>query len=135
MAAVISEGEISLEFLDALFARAFFKTSIDSDGDLYVSEGLDFPIWLSVSPNQKVIRYSTYVTRDAESSTAFTHIEANTLNREILLARFYAHEERPDVVSADYYMTFKDGAIDSQIIAVARRFSGAFVAGVRGLDR
>jgi hypothetical protein len=43
-ATVIPEDAVSIAALDELFKRAFFKTKIDEDGDLYVTGGLEVPI-------------------------------------------------------------------------------------------
>jgi hypothetical protein len=35
---------------------------IDEDGDLYITDGLDFPIWVSVDTDQRLIRFFTFAT-------------------------------------------------------------------------
>ena len=45
---VIDEDDVSTEALLQLFRRAFLKAKIDDDGDVYITDGLDFPIWVAV---------------------------------------------------------------------------------------
>src|SRR4051812_22357649 len=61
MATVLDEDELSIGSLRDLFVSAFFKAEIDSDGEIYITEGLDFPIWLSIDEEQRLIRMFTFV--------------------------------------------------------------------------
>jgi len=44
MTSMIPEDAVSIDALNDLFQRAFYKTKIDGDGDLYVTGGLEVPI-------------------------------------------------------------------------------------------
>jgi hypothetical protein len=70
---VINEDDVSTEALLQLFRRAFLKAKIDDDGDLYVTDGLDFPIWVAVDTEQQLIRFFTFMQR--EEARAFTAAE------------------------------------------------------------
>ena len=65
---VIDEDDVSTEALLQLFRRAFLKAKIDDDGDVYITDGLDFPIWVAVDVEQRLIRFFTFMQRE-EGST------------------------------------------------------------------
>ena len=44
MATFIPEEDVSVDYLSDLFKRTFHTTEIDADGDIYVTDGLEFPI-------------------------------------------------------------------------------------------
>ena len=60
---VINEDDVSTEALLQLFRRAFLKAKIDDDGDIYIAHGLDFPIWITVDTDQRLIRFFTFMHR------------------------------------------------------------------------
>ena len=64
---VINEDDVSTEALLQLFRRAFLKAKIDDDGDVYITDGLDFPIWVAVDVEQRLIRFFTFMQREEGS--------------------------------------------------------------------
>ena len=52
MATIIPEEEVSIETLHTLLDRVFFRAKLDEDGDLYVADGLEFPIGGPNSPSE-----------------------------------------------------------------------------------
>ena len=46
MATIIPEQDVSIGTLHALLDRAFFRSEVDEDGELYVTGGIDFAIWI-----------------------------------------------------------------------------------------
>jgi hypothetical protein len=70
MPAVTPEDHVSLDWLKDLFSRAYFKASIDGDGDLYLTDGLDFPIWVTLDEEHKLIWFFTYMRRDLKDYAA-----------------------------------------------------------------
>ena len=132
IAAVLNEGEVSIESLRDLFQRAFFRAEIDSDGDIYITEGLELSIWLSIDDEQRLIRFFTFVSWD-EDVQAISENGLNHLNATIILVTFYVRNGQPGRLYSNYFMSSADGVIDSHIINMARRFSGASMFGAREL--
>src|SRR5829696_1821705 len=64
MAKVINEDDVSTEALLQLFRCAFLKAKIDDDGDVCITDGLDFPIWVAVDFEERLIRFFTFMQRD-----------------------------------------------------------------------
>jgi len=63
-ATIIQEDAVSIATLDELFKWAFYKTKIDDEGDLYVTGGLEVPIWIRVDAERKLITFFTFMHRD-----------------------------------------------------------------------
>ena len=132
MAEVMNEDDVSTEALLQLFRRAFLKAKIDDDGDVYITDGLDFPIWVAVDVEQRLIRFFTFMER--EEDRPFTEAAANYANATVVLPTFHVRCDRKDRLSSHYVMTFADGVIDTHVITAARRFAGASAYGARQLD-
>ena len=130
MTSVIPEDAVSIAVLDDLFRRAFHKTKIDQDGDLYVTDGLEVPIWIRVDPERKLITFLTYVGRDGDAHPPFTTAVANHLSATVILPSFYVVASEPDRLYATYHAS-KDGILDSHVVKMARFFAGASVYGAR----
>ena len=130
-ATIIQEDAVSIATLDELFKRAFYKTKIDDEGDLYVTGGLEVPIWIRVDAERKLITFFTYVCRDLNEHPPFTEALANHLNTTVTLPSFYVVASEPDRLSAVYHASYEDGIIESHVVGMARFFAGACVYGAR----
>ena len=134
MGNIIPEDDVSVESLNDLFKRTFHTTEIDADGDLYITDGLEIPIWISVDDQQKLIRLFTFPWRDLETNPPFTERSANLLNRTVAVPTFFVDQSRPDRLCAHHFLSFRDGLIDSQFVGLVRRFASASVYGARRLE-
>ena len=130
-ATTIPEEDVSVAALNALFQRAFFKTKIDEDGDLYVTGGLEVPIWVRVDAERKLITFFTYVCRDVDAHPPFTEALANHLNTTVTLPSFYVVASEPDRLYATYHASYEDGIIESHVVGMARFFAEACAYGAR----
>ena len=93
---------------------------------------LDFPIWVAVDVEQRLIRFFTFMQRD--EGRPFTEAAANHANATVVLPTFHVRCDHKDRLSSHYVMTFADGVIDTHVITAARRFAGASVYGAQQLD-
>src|SRR4051812_47083476 len=131
MTTVIPEDAVSIAALHELFQRAFFKTKIDEDGDLYVTGGLEVPIWIRVDQERKLIAFLTYVCRDVDAYPPFTAGLANHLNATVTLPSFYVVASEPERLYATCHASYEDGILESHVVRMARYFAGACVYGAR----
>jgi hypothetical protein len=113
MATIIPEEDVSIETLHARCRRAFFRAKLDEDGELYVTGGVEFPIWVEVDDNRKFIRLFTFVSRDLSKDQAYTAEDANGLSGSVVLAAFFVDSERPERLNAHHFLPFEDGLIDA----------------------
>ncbi len=134
MGDIIPEDDVTVKSLNELFRRTFHTTEIDADGDIYVTEGLDMPIWISVDDQQKLIRLFTFTWRDLETNPPFSERSTNFLNRTVALPTFYVDPSQPDRLYSHHFLSFRDGLIDSQFVGLVRRFASASVYGARRLE-
>src|SRR3712207_2765299 len=123
MARIIPEEEVSIETLHALLDRAFFRARVDEDGELYVTRGLELPIWVGVDHDRKLIRLFTFVCRDLDRAPAFTEEDANRLTASVVLAAFFVNPSRPERLCAHHLVPYEDGLIDAGLVGWVRRFS------------
>ena len=42
---ITADEDVTVEWLQTLFKEPYFTSRIDNDGDLYITDGLEFPIW------------------------------------------------------------------------------------------
>ncbi len=130
---VTPEEEVSIAWLLKLFERAFFTAAADGDGDIYITEGLEFPIWIRVLEEERLIRFFTFLQHDPEEHNPITERSANHLNATILLTTFYVNQHEPGRLYADYVLPYTHGVVNAQIVAAARRFAGASLYGAQKL--
>ena len=133
-AEVIAENEVTTSNLAQIFKRAFFKTSLDDDGDLVVHS--DGPrVIVTVNQDNKLIEFmSIYGVKESaplDMKYAFT----NRMNDDIILGRFSIPEQRPDMLIADYYLPFEEGIPAFQIVSVLRLFARVVSSAIRQCDK
>ena len=123
-ATIIPEEAVSIAALNELFRRAFFKTKIDDEGDIYITAGLEFPIWVRVDAERKLITFFTFMHRDLNEHPPFTEALANHLNATVTLPSFYVVASEPDRLYATYHASYEDGIIESHVVGMVRFFAG-----------
>jgi hypothetical protein len=131
--AITNEDEVSIEWLQRLFQRAFFTTEIDSDGDLYITEGLEFPIWATLLEEQKLIRFFTFLRHSSKEHGPITKTGVNYLNATVLLASFHVRKNETDKLHSAYVLSYAHCVVDAHVVGAARRFAGASLYGAHQL--
>ena len=61
---VIAEEEVTIPRLSSVLDAAFIDHEIDDDGDIYVTDGVDFPLWIGVLSDRKLAVLFTYCSLD-----------------------------------------------------------------------
>lgn len=128
---VLAETEVTTPNLAQMFKRAFFSTSIDSDGDLIVqSDGLR--IIVRIDGEKKLVVF-TVMLRVNESATEISKLTlVSQMNNKVVLARFAI--PRPDLMIADCTLPFEEGIPTFQIVATLRLFARVVVNAIRICD-
>ena len=129
----LTEDEVTTDALLALLRRASLTAHVDDDGDIYITDGLDFPIWVSVDTEQRLIRFFTFMRR-SEHQPPVTATDANHVNATVVLPTFYVRADHKDRLCSHFVLPYVDGVIESHVIAAARRFAGASAYGAQKLD-
>lgn len=126
---IIAEEEVNISRLASILDSAVIEQSIDSDGDLYASDGLDFPAWVSINQNEKLIVFTTYFSHDYGLQGVINR--ANNANRKAPLVQFYWVSNR---LWGNYWLTYDGGVDVKHFVKMLRRFSRAFRAGIAAFE-
>lgn len=121
----IPEQDVTIPRLSDLLTSAVIEHETDEEGDLYANEGLEFPCWVRLDTERKLIVFLTYA--EQQKTEAELREDVNLMNRQILSVQFHADEGR---VWGQYVMTYDGGLNGRQFIKMLRRLVGAFRAGV-----
>ncbi|MDE2845951.1 MAG: YbjN domain-containing protein [Gemmatimonadota bacterium] len=119
---LISENQVTTETLVALFERAFYKVQVDSDGDVVITVDGNI-VYVSVIENLNLLRYVTVFQVRESVSTESKLALVNHLNDDYILCRFSIYEQQPDLLIADYYLSFEKGITAFQIVTSLRLFA------------
>lgn len=122
---LIAEDDVCIDRLASLLTTAVIDCEQDADGDLYAHEGLEFPAWISLREDKKLITFLTQISPDLAQRKTIVG-EVNSLNRSMMIVQFCWHEDR---LWGQYWMTYDGGLDGRHFIKMLRRFSAAFVAG------
>ena len=128
--ATIAEDEVTITRLSGLLEAAFIDHTIDEDGDIYVTDGVDFPLWVQIDTDRKLLELCTCYSVDDQQAANWVN-RVNDMNREIMVSQFCY---RCDAVWGSYWMTYVGGLSVRQFVKMLRAFSGAFQAGVLMLE-
>ena len=71
---IIAEDEVTIPRLSSVLDAAFIDHEIDEDSDIYVTDGVDFPLWIDLLSDRKLVNLFTYLPLDDQR-------EANWLTR------------------------------------------------------
>jgi hypothetical protein len=128
---ILSETEVTIPNLAQVFKRAFFSTSIDSDGDLLVqSEGPRIIVRIDAEKKLLVFMVMVRIKESAPESAKLSLV--NNLNNKMVLARFGV--PRADIMVSDCTLPFEEGIPTFQIVATLRLFARVVVGAVRAHD-
>ncbi len=124
---VISEADISAEFLQQLLAKFKIESSIDEDGELLVDEAFGPVVYIRIEPKRHWIVFHTGFsthTLDDDDRTAF----ADYLSNDLAMAQFAATEGG---IGIGYFMYYRGGLSVDQFMAMAQRFGSLAWAALR----
>jgi hypothetical protein len=129
---MISKAELTSERLSAVLGSAYMENVIDDDDHIYVTGGVEFPMWIALQKASSIIRIFTYVTfRDEDVSDDLAFALVNRMNMDYIPNQVY----RVDNALYSAYSIFPiDGISERAFVEAVRRCSSAFTAGVRECD-
>jgi hypothetical protein len=119
---IIQEADITVARLRSLLEAAVIDVEVDEEGDLYVNDGLDFPIWVRVDHDRKTMELFTFI-RKVAADAATVALRLNGLNSNFALGQFHHLD---DAIYSRYGVSFDGGLLPRQFVKTVRRFSGSF---------
>ena len=134
-AEVLAENEVTTENLATLFKRAFFSTSFDEDGALFVNTDAIRGVLVSVDEEEKALRYLVVYGVKETVPLELKLALVNKMNHGIFsFARFSIDERHPDRLVAEYCIPFEEGISAFQIVSALRLFSQSVSGAIRNCD-
>lgn len=122
----LPEEEVALERLRQILVGTYCTAKHDQ-GYLYVSEGVDFPLWMNVDRDRKLLHFFTHV-EFVEQDTARQVECANELNADLVAVQFAAKDGH---LWGNAWLPFNEGMSALHFVLMFRRFSSAFLHGTR----
>lgn len=120
-AEILAEDEVTVSNLAQIFKRAFFKTSLDKDGDLIVhTEGPR--IIVIVGQDTKLLKFTAIYGVKESAQLELKHAFVNKMNDEAIFCRFSIPKTRQDVLLAEYYLPYEEGIPAYQVVYALRLF-------------
>jgi hypothetical protein len=129
----IDSEKLSIEIIQKLLEDAALQPTLD-DGDLYVPrEAIDFGCWVRYIEDTKLINFFTYAKVKEGVNEHEMYEFINTLNASIMMPQFYVvgSAEESFHLYGNYFIPTLFGADKRFVVATLRRFSGAFLAGLK----
>lgn len=128
----IPEEDVSANRLASILVSAVIENEIDDDGDIYATDGLEFPVWISVDADRKFLSFMTYVSPDEHRSWAADDMlsAVNDLKATYTYVQFHWRKAK-NRVCGNYFMTFDGGLDPRQFIKMLRHFSSAFCSALQ----
>lgn len=123
--AVVSDIQVSTEFLQAVLARFKVESILDEDGEIEIKEGLGPVVFIRLDRQRHWIIFHTAFstpTLDEAQRRDF----AGHLSSSLAMSQFSSTD---DGISMEYFMYYRGSLNISQFMAVAQRFGSlAFTA-------
>ena len=124
--ALIEEDAVNLKTLQAVLTAAYMECELDRDGDLYIADGLEYPIW--VMPDFENISINLYSTHQEEGIATLRFADRiNQLNS----IRFCQYRLDGDALHGNYWFFYNGGLYPKLFVRSIRQFSSAFIFGIR----
>lgn len=120
--ALIEEEHVCVTRLKQVLDAAFVDSEIEPEGDLYINDGLDFPIWVSIDPDRKLINpYTCIGIRIPGGDQEFKQV--NELNKKLIVVKFHVHD---GALWGNSWITYDNGISARQFVTFLRRFAKIF---------
>lgn len=129
----IVESEVTPKNVRELFARAFYSTQLDDDGDIFV-RAEPTSVYVSVNRDNRLLRYAAHYRIDENASLESKHAFVNKLNDSVVFCRFSIPDVYEDTLVADYYLPFEEQITSFQIVSAFRLFTQIVPNAIRDCD-
>jgi hypothetical protein len=113
---MLDETVVTLDKIAEILDAAVIIYSRENAEKLYLSEGVDFPFWISLDMDRQFVVFHTYLIDDADWVGA---TGVNELNAKFIITQIHLDEGR---VWVNYWMPYFGGLDGRQLVRMMRRF-------------
>lgn len=118
---VVPEGRLTIELIKHHLDQAAYKTEIDDDGDLKVTDDRGFIAFFRLDAERKLITlFAVYPFKRSAPELARLRF-VNQLNDKVIIVRFSMPE--PGTLWCDYQFTYENGLTPRYILRCYRLFA------------
>lgn len=117
---LLTEDEVTIPRIKAYFDAAFFKTTVDSDGDLKIEDG-GMKTFVRVDPEKKLISMFSLWGLKSTASEIDKLRFINQLNDDLIVVRFCM--PRSSLLWCDYQVKYERGITPFSIVNNYRLFA------------
>ncbi|MCA9407064.1 MAG: hypothetical protein H6755_04210 [Candidatus Omnitrophica bacterium] len=122
---ILSIENISQELLQSYFEQAFFNTSLDDKGSLFVQDR--FRVYLDIAQKKNSVAFSVYF-KISQDSTNEQKLElVNTINNDLMQVKAILG---PTMITIQYDFWLEGGSTVKNLILAYRHFVAQTVASV-----
>ena len=114
---IVPAEEATAEWVNKVFDEAYFKASIDGDGDVRIES--DFISFISPDDQHRYLQYATYFGWSEGSNFIDRLNFVNRVNDELVLARAAATEKS---LMLDHYLVIAGGITPRQVVTTFKTF-------------
>jgi hypothetical protein len=118
----LQETEVTVERLQSILETAVIDLEPDDEGDLYLTGGVELPLWVSVDRDRKMIELFTLISQTCQDEVTVAH-RLNELNSRYLLGQYHIAD---GAICSRHIVSFDGGLLPRQFVKTVRRFSGSF---------
>jgi len=126
----LQETEVTVERLQSILETAVIDLEPDDEGDLYLSGGVEFPLWVSVDHERKMIELFTLISQASQDEMTVAH-RLNGLNSRYVLGQYHIAD---GAICSRHIVSFDGGLLPRQFVKTVRRFSGSFREAISGMS-
>jgi len=126
----LQETEVTVERLRSLLETAVIDLEPDDDGDLYLTGGVDFPLWVHVDSDRKLLELFTYIGKVTQDGATVT-LRLNDLNNRYVLGQFSLIDS---AIYSRHIVSFDGGLLPRQFVKMVRRFSSSFREAIEEIE-
>jgi hypothetical protein len=107
-------AEVTVERLRSILETAVIDLESDDEGDLYLTGGIDFPIWVRVDHDRKTLELFTFI-RKVATDAATVALRLNQMNSNFALGQFYHLD---DAIYSRHGVSFDGGLLPRQFVKI-----------------
>lgn len=126
---IIDECSVNRGCISRILTSTSMNFEVDEDDVFYVMENLEFPTWLSIDRDRKLIVLQTYIDAEVDNESALLDA-INGLNSQYIIVQFHLRDQR---LFGFQWLPFEGGLNPVHLLGMLRLFSSVFAEAARAI--